>query len=127
VLSYNFSHKKPKKEDKPKSQKEQTTVAPTEEDKEPESKLLVGNRLDDNYQNSGKITKIVIPKLDLPTEYPSINNSRIVRFVHIASICTPAKEIVFINRHKIVAIKYSSKFIDKRKPQKPKSKFNWDF
>lgn len=89
---------------------------------------LVGTVLDDNYQKSGKITKIIIPKLSLPTTYPtSAENSRINANHKAKFICTPAKQIIFINKKKIVAVKYTQKFLDKRSNKKPKKKFDWDF
>lgn len=92
------------------------------------SKTLVGNQIDDKYQ-TGKITKVVIPKLGLPTNYPvNLEESRIIASKRATSICSASKQIIFINKNKIVNIKYSSAFIEKRK-KKPKTNknFNWDF
>ena len=91
---------------------------------------LVGNKIDDNYQQTGKITKVVIPKLNLPTAYPiNMEESRIITTKRTKSFCSASKQIIFINKNKIVGIKYSSSFIDKRKkkPKKQNQSFNWDF
>lgn len=99
-----------------------TTVKPASD-----SISLVGTALEDNYESHGKITRIIIPKLNLPTAYPvDLENSRLTENKKTSRFCTPAKQIVFINRKKIIAVKYSNKFIEKRSP-KPKKKFDWDF
>lgn len=93
-----------------------------------DSFTLVGSALEDKYESHGKITKIIIPKLNLPSAYPiSLEQSRISPNNRSSLFCTPAKQIVFINRKKIVAVKYSNKFLEKRTAQKPKKKFDWDF
>ena len=93
------------------------------------SMTLVGASLQDNYQSSGKITKIIIPKLSLPSLYPfTPDQSRIDNTKRVKLLCSPAKQIVFINKKKIVAVKYSTNFIDKRnKKVKPKKMFDFDF
>lgn len=93
-----------------------------------DSFTLVGSALEDKYESHGKITKIIIPKLNLPSAYPiSLEQSRISPNSNSTQFCSPAKQIVFINRKKIVAVKYSNKFLEKRTSQKPKKKFDWDF
>ena len=91
-------------------------------------KELVGDAVANNYQ-SGKITKVVIPKLNLPSAYPVGNGqSRLETKYHSKSFFSPSKQIIFINKHKIVNIKYTEAFLNKRKVKKsPNKKFNWDF
>lgn len=92
------------------------------------AKTLVGNQIDDKYQ-TGKITKVVIPKLNLPTAYPiNLDESRLITSRKAKSVSSASKQIIFINKNKIVNIKYSSDFVEKRK-KKPKANksFNWDF
>ena len=91
-------------------------------------KELVGDAVANNYQ-SGKITKVVIPKLNLPSAYPIGNNqSRLETKYKATSFYSPSKQIIFINKHKIVNIKYTEAFLNKRKTKKaPNKKFNWDF
>lgn len=88
---------------------------------------LVGGAIADNYELKGKSTKVVIPKLKLPSSYPISENSRVDKNKTTKKFCGPAKQIIFLNRNKIVAIKYSSAFLDKRKTVKPKKKFSIDF
>lgn len=91
------------------------------------AKKLVGTAMDDIYEPHGKVTRVIIPKLSLPTEYPiDLENSRLTENKVSHKFCSPAKQIVFINRKKIVAIKYSPSFVFKRTESKKKP-FNWDF
>ncbi len=92
------------------------------------SEKLTGKAIEDIYQAHGKITRVVVPKLNLPTTYPvDFSNSRLIQNKRASKFVSPAKQIVFINRKKIVAVKYSSAFILKRKEDKNKKPFNWDF
>lgn len=94
---------------------------------EDDNNMLVGNSIDDIYQSEGKITRIVIPKLKLPSAYATDQeNSRVLANRRVFHFCSPAKEIVFINRKKIVAVKYTTDFIERRQ-EKKKKKFDWDF
>lgn len=90
---------------------------------------LIGNQIDDKYQQSGKITKVVIPKLNLPTSYPiNLDESRIILSKKASKFCSASSQIIFINKNKIVNTKYSSDFIKKRKKKPKKNQnFNWDF
>lgn len=91
------------------------------------NKKLIGDAIDDIYQSHGRVTRVVIPKLSLPTAYPiDLENSRLTANKRSRKFCTPARQIVFINRKKIVAVKYSPYFAFKRTENK-KPKFNWDF
>lgn len=115
--------------DKFKEIKETPKKATKKEVAENLAKTLVGNKIDDNYQQTGKITKVVIPKLNLPSAYPlNYEESRIISSKKTSKFCSASKQIIFINKNKIVGIKYSSAFIEKRK-KKPKKNtdFNWDF
>lgn len=91
---------------------------------------LVGDTIADEYQK-GRITKVIIPRLKLPTSYPySPDKSRIDKAKpRLSGFVSPAKQIVFINSNKIVGIKYSSNFLEKRKAtnKADKKKFDWDF
>jgi len=92
-------------------------------------KTLVSSKIDDKYQQTGKITKVVIPKLNLPSAYPvNYDESRVIKSRHAQKFCSASKQIIFINKNKIVNIKYAAAFIEKRK-KKPKknANFNWDF
>lgn len=91
------------------------------------STTLVGNAIKDEYQNKGKTTRVIIPKLKLPSNYPIYETSRVEKSKRARVFLSPAKQIIFINHHKIVAVKYSSNFLEKRKPKKAKKKFDWDF
>ncbi len=97
------------------------------EDTKAGSVTLIGASIEDKYQE-GKITKVVIPRLKLPSAYPfSPDSSRVDKDRRASSFCTPARQVVFINKNKIVSIKYSSAFLEKRKVKKSKKKFDWDF
>lgn len=110
-------------------------VAKKDEDDEPKtedstSSELVGDAIEDNYQSGGKITKIIIPKIPLPSEYPvDMNKPRINKSKVASRFVSPAKQIIFINKNKIIGIKYHKVFIESRKtaPKRSSSKFNWDF
>ena len=122
ILNNNFDYIKPINEPK----KIKSNLKPIEEP-EDNQKTLVGEALEDNYQSSGKITKIIIPKLNLPGEYPtSPDTSRVNKNKkRVLKICSPARQIIFINKNRIVNVKYSSGFINKRK--KKQNKFKFDF
>lgn len=120
IESYEFKDKRKKVKN--------PDVEPVETVADDDNHELIGEALDNQYQSSGKIVKIIIPKLNLPTIYPSnADNSRINKLKVAKKLCSPAKQIVFINKRKILAVKYSRKFIDKRTVKKEKKKFDWDF
>ena len=94
--------------------------------------LEIENTLNSKYHDpkyhSHFIREIIIPKLNLPSSYPiSLDQSRLTENKRTRKFCTPAQQIVFINRKKIVAVKYSNKFLEKRTAKKKKKKFDWDF
>lgn len=95
---------------------------------EDKNKKLVGDAIDDIYQSHGRVTRVVIPKLNLPTAYPvDLENSRLTANKRARKFSTPANQIVFVNRKKIVAVKYSPNFAFKRTESKKTKPFNWDF
>lgn len=123
ILNNNFDYIKPINEPR------NIAKAKAVKNEEPEDndKTLIGEALEDNYQSSGKITRIIIPKLNLPSAYPSdIDSSRVNKDRKRATkLSSPAKQIIFINKNRIVNVKYSSGFINKR--TKKQNKFKFDF
>lgn len=128
ILSTKFNNKlKKEPEQKKKAPKSKKNVAPAiEKDEDTE---LVGAKIDDNYQDKGKITKVIIPKLNLPSSYPvNYEEPRMLPGKRAGAFVSPSKQIIFINKNKIVNIKYSTRFVEKRRRKpKPANKFNWDF
>lgn len=91
--------------------------------------LLVGSTTD-MPQQKGKIIKLLFPKLNLPSPYPSSQDkSRINSIYRAKRFLSPDKQITIINIHKFNGVKYNIGFIEKRKAaQKPaKRKFDFDF
>lgn len=106
---------------------EKSKITPVQDDAK--DKKLMGNAIDDIYQSHGRVTRVVIPKLNLPISYPvDLENSRLTANKRAHKFSSPARQIAFINRKKIVAVKYSTTFVLKRQEDKKKKKpFNWDF
>lgn len=127
ILSHDFgANVKAVKKAKKLASKENKTTKP-EESQQKNNVTLVGGAIEDNYQLKGKSTKVVIPKLKLPSAYPISEKGRVDKQKRTNKFCSPAREIIFLNRKKIVAIKYSTSFLEKRKVVKPKKKFSFDF
>ena len=107
-----------------KHEKEQTKkVEPVKENLE-----LTGKQ-EEMPEQKGRVVKLYIPKLTLPSAYPTLQDiSRVDSDYKITKIATPDKMITLLNKYKIIAVKYHSSFIDKRKNvKKPKPKFSFDF
>ena len=77
----------------------------------------------------GKVTKLFIPKLMLPTAYPILqDSSRINSDYRTSSMLKADRMIWMFNKHKFKAVIYNAGFIEKRKKtKKAKPKFNFDF
>ena len=121
IDNYDFKFKAPKQEpaDLP-AEPEQNTTS--------DAVTLVGDPLENKYQSHGRVTRVVIPKLNLPSSYPiNLEESRLTAGKSAKKFCSPAQQIVFINRKKILTVKYSNKFLEKRTKEKKKKKFDWDF
>ncbi len=131
ILSHNFGEKvKVAKKDKTNIQAKKLASVENIKNTESSSKqstTLIGNAIENKYQTHGKTVKIVIPKLKLPSSYPILETSRVDNKKHTRKLCSPAKQIIFLNKKKILAVKYSTGFLEKRKPVKKKKKFDWDF
>lgn len=81
-------------------------------------------------KQDGKVAKIFFPRLNLPTSYPTSQTvSKINVKVKLGKLSKTDQTIKLINQYKFNGVKYSQKFIDKRKAafQPPKKKFNFDF
>lgn len=64
----------------------------------------------------GKITKIVIPKLKLPTAYPkTITFNRYNSNFRARNFVSASRQILILNDLKINGVAYSTNFVDKRK------------
>lgn len=64
----------------------------------------------------GKVTKLVIPKLKLPTAFPkSVGFSRINSKYSARNFISASREILILNDLKINGVAYSSNFVEKRK------------
>lgn len=94
-----------------------------------ENNRLVGKAVEMPDQK-GKVTKVFFPKLTLPTAYPTTQTkNRITKKVYIKKLMRADDQIKLINTKRINGVKYTQKFIDKRKELvKPeKKKFQFDF
>lgn len=63
----------------------------------------------------GKITKLVIPKLKLPSAYPKSLVSRYNSRFRAKNIISTSREILILNDLKINGVAYSTNFVEKRK------------
>ena len=95
-----------------------------------ENKTLIGSA-SETQQQKGRVVKLTIPKLTLPSPYPiqQDNKSRINSEHRAKHFATTDKQIKVINKHQFNRVKYKVSFIEKRKvAQKPqKRKFEFDF
>ena len=64
----------------------------------------------------GKVTKIVIPKLKLPTTYPkTVSFNRFNSSYRARNFVSASREILLLNDLKINGVAYSTNFVEKRK------------
>jgi len=100
-----------------------TQVLQTVNDKD-----LKGKEVDVPEQK-GKVVKLFIPKLLLPSPYPILQDtSRINSDYRVKNMLKADATITLFNKHKFKAVIYSTGFIGKRKKvKKPKPKFSFDF
>lgn len=67
-------------------------------------------------KQKGKITKIVIPKLKLPSAYPkTIGFSRFNSKFKVNNFISASRQILILNDLKVNGVAYSNSFIEKRK------------
>ena len=64
---------------------------------------------------SGKVTKIVIPKLKLPSSYPKAVSSRYDSRYKARNLVSASRQILILSDLKINGVAYSTNFIEKRK------------
>ena len=63
----------------------------------------------------GKVTKIVIPKLKLPTTYPkTVTFNRYNSSYRARNFVSASRQILMLNDLKINGVAYSTNFVDKR-------------
>ena len=63
----------------------------------------------------GKVTKIVIPKLKLPTTYPkTVTFNRYNSSFRARNFVSASRQILILNDLKINGVAYSTNFVDKR-------------
>ena len=76
---------------------------------------LTGERLNLSKQK-GKVTKLVIPKLKLPTVYPkTVTFNRFNSEYHVRNFVSASRQILILNDLKINGVSYSEAFVEKRK------------
>ena len=76
---------------------------------------LTGERLNISKQK-GKITRIFIPKLKLPTAYPkTVTFNRFNSNFRARNFVSASREILILNDLKINGVAYSDNFVEKRK------------
>ena len=76
---------------------------------------LTGERLNISKQK-GKITRIIIPKLKLPTAYPkTVTFNRFNSNFRARNFVSASREILILNDLKINGVAYSDNFVEKRK------------
>lgn len=94
-----------------------------------QNQTLVGQAIDIPEQK-GHITKVLFPRLSLPSPYPVLKDkSRINSEYKIRKFTSNDMQIKIINQKKFNAVKYTTAFLEKRKlASKPqKRKFDFDF
>jgi hypothetical protein len=64
---------------------------------------------------AGKVTKIVIPKLKLPSVYPKTASSRFNSMYRTMNFVSASRQILILSDLKINGVAYSTNFIEKRK------------
>lgn len=76
---------------------------------------LTGERLNLSKQK-GKVTKLIIPKLKLPTTYPKTTTfNRFNSDYYVRNFVSASRQILILNDLKINGVSYSTSFVDKRK------------
>lgn len=76
---------------------------------------LTGERLNLSKQK-GKVTKLVIPKLKLPTSYPKTTTfNRFNSEYHVRNFVSASRQILILNDLKINGVSYTENFVEKRK------------
>lgn len=76
---------------------------------------LTGERLNLSKQK-GKVTKLVIPKLKLPTVYPkTVTFNRFNSEYHVRNFVSASRQILILNDLKINGVSYNESFVEKRK------------
>lgn len=65
-------------------------------------------------QKQGKVTKIIIPKLKLPSAYPKAAASRFDSRYRTRNLVSASRQILILSDLKINGVAYSTNFIDKR-------------
>ncbi len=75
---------------------------------------LTGERLNLSKQK-GKVTKLVIPKLKLPTTYPKTTTfNRFNSEYYVRNFVSASRQILILNDLKINGVSYSQGFVEKR-------------
>lgn len=76
---------------------------------------LTGERLNLSKQK-GKVTKLVIPKLKLPTAYPKTTTfNRFNSDYHVRNFVSASRQILIMNDLRINGVSYNENFVEKRK------------
>ena len=76
---------------------------------------LTSERINISKQK-GKVTKLVIPKLKLPTAYPkTVTFNRYNSNYHVRNFVSASRQILILNDLKINGVSYSNDFVEKRK------------
>ncbi len=76
---------------------------------------LTGERFNLSKQK-GKVTKLIIPKLKLPTVYPkTVTFNRFNSEYHVRNFVSASRQILILNDLKINGVSYSETFVEKRK------------
>lgn len=76
---------------------------------------LTGERITLSKQK-GKVTKLIIPKLKLPTAYPKTTTfNRFNSQYHVRNFVSASRQILILNDLKINGVSYSEGFVEKRK------------
>ena len=75
---------------------------------------LTGERLNLSKQK-GKVTKLIIPKLKLPTTYPkTVTFNRFNSEYHVRNFVSASRQILILNDLQINGVSYSESFVEKR-------------
>lgn len=76
---------------------------------------LTGERLNLSKQK-GKVTKLIIPKLKLPTAYPKTTTfNRFNSDYYVRNFVSASRQILILNDLKINGVSYGENFVEKRK------------
>lgn len=110
--------------------KQETKVVVNSTTPTKQNQMLVGDKTDLPEQQ-GKVTKILFPKLALPSAYPTGKNvSRVNSDYKVKKFMSNDRQIILINDYKFNSVKYRESYIQKRKVATPKPKkklFDFDF